>query len=69
MIRKAVFFVVGCLLVGLLSGCALTPEEKQRRAERRLLEERRKAEAIRKAEENRLANLRDQYKTYGFSDA
>jgi hypothetical protein len=69
MIRKAAFFVFGCLLFSLLSGCSLTPKEKQRRAERRLLQERRKAEAIRKAEENRLANLRDQYKTYGFSDA
>jgi hypothetical protein len=68
MIRKAAFFVLGCLLVSLLSGCALTPEEKQRRAERRLLEERRKAEAIRKAEENRLAGLRDQCKTYGFAE-
>jgi len=68
MIRKAVFFVLGCLLVSLLSGCALTPEEKQRQAERRLLEERRKAEVIRRAEETRLAGLRDQCKTYGFSD-
>ena len=64
--RQLAAVTIGLLLSMQLAGCALTPEEKQRRAERRALEERRKADEARRVEEMRLSGLRERCKTYGF---
>ena len=64
--RQLAAVIIGLMLALQLAGCALTPEEKQRRAERRALEERRKADEARRVEEKRLAGLRERCKTYGF---